>query len=62
MMENGYLLLGRSRFSCSSVDPGGARKQAEEIGAAVVLVATKYADSFTETVPMTEYIPPREET
>lgn len=61
MMENGYLLLGRSRFSGANADPGGARKQAEEIGAAVVLVATKYADSITETVPMTEYIPPREE-
>ena len=61
MMENGYLLLGRSKFSGTNVDPGGARKQAEEIGAAVVLVATKYADSVTQTVPMTEYIPPREE-
>lgn len=62
MMENGYVLLGRSRFSGSNVDPDGARKQAQELGAAVVLVAQKYADSVTQTVAMTEYIPPREET
>ncbi|MBE0566699.1 MAG: PDZ domain-containing protein [Krumholzibacteria bacterium] len=61
MLENGYLLLGRSRFSGSNVDPGGARKQAEQIGAAAVLVASKYADSVTRTVPISEYIPPREE-
>lgn len=62
MMENGYLLLGRSRFSGANVDPAGARKVAEEIGAAVVLVSSKYADSITQSVPMTEYIPPRQET
>jgi hypothetical protein len=62
MMENGYLLLGRAKFSGTNVDPGGARKQAEEIGASVVLVSSKYATSVTQTVPMTEYIPSREET
>jgi C-terminal processing protease CtpA/Prc len=62
MMENGYVLLGRSKFSSTNVDPDGARKQAEEIGAAVVVVSSKYANSVIQSVPMTEYIPPRQET
>jgi hypothetical protein len=60
MMEDGYLLLGRSLFRSSEVDLGMARKVATENGASVILIARKYASSMTEAVPMSEWIPERE--
>lgn len=60
MMENGYLLLGRSRFQGPQVDPATALKQAKEVGASVVLLEKKYTTTITETVPMSEWIPPRD--
>jgi hypothetical protein len=60
MMEDGYLLLGRSVFRSQEVDPELARKVATENNASVILVARKYADSVTEAVAMSEWIPERE--
>lgn len=62
MMEGGYLLLGRSRFRSSQVDAAAARTVAEEIGASVVLVEQQYAETITEAVPMSEWIPERQVT
>ncbi len=60
MMEDGYLLLGRSVFRSPEVDPKLARKVSEEIGASVILVAQRHATSLTEAVPMSVWIPDRE--
>jgi len=57
MMEDGYLLLGRSRFRGPYIDHGIARKQAKEIGASVVMIEKKHAETLTETVPVSEWIP-----
>lgn len=62
MMENGYLLLGRSQFSGPKVDPSETLRLAKEVGASVVLVHLEYIDSVMQTVPLTEWIPPHEET
>lgn len=60
LMEDGYLLLGRSRFRGSEIDPRIALDQAKEVGASIVVVAADYAQSVTEAVPMTEWIPDRD--
>lgn len=62
MMENGYLLLGRSRFTGPQIDSREALALAKEVGAGVVIVQQQYLDTVTENVAVTEYIPPREET
>lgn len=62
MMENGFLLLGRSTFRSEKIDAKAARSLARELGATVVFVREKYAATVEETVPMSEWIPPREDT
>jgi hypothetical protein len=62
MMENGYLLLGRSKFNGPVVDPRKALDLAKEIGACAVIVQQEYLDTITESVPVSEYIPPHEKT
>ncbi|HUO58025.1 MAG TPA: PDZ domain-containing protein [bacterium] len=57
MRENGYLLIGRSKFHSAPVDERQALDQAKQVGAEVVLVNHKYVNSVTESVPMSEYIP-----
>lgn len=60
MMENGYLLIGRSRFRSSYVEPEAARSLAQDIGASVVLFEKKYAETLTGTTPINEWIPEKE--
>ncbi|MFH1143824.1 MAG: PDZ domain-containing protein [Candidatus Eisenbacteria bacterium] len=62
MMESGYLLLGRSKFSGPHVESKEALDLAKEVGAALVLVQEEYLETVTESVPVTEYVPAREET
>jgi hypothetical protein len=62
MMENGYLLLGRSVFRSSQVNIEAARDVAHELGAGVVMVEKKYATTVTGTVPITDWMPDREVT
>lgn len=62
MMEEGYLLLGRSKFTGPAVNPGEARSLAKEVGASVVLVQQEFVESVAEAVPVSEWIPPREVT
>jgi hypothetical protein len=52
MMENGYLLLGRSKFQGSELDADAARDAAKSIGASVVFVKSEYAKTVREAVPM----------
>jgi hypothetical protein len=59
MMENGYVLLGRSQFTGTDIDGRAALAQAEDVGASVVLLQAEYAKTVTEAVPMTEWIPDR---
>ena len=59
MFENGYLLLGRSTFRGTTVNFREATEVADDIGASVVMVEKKYAETVTESVPMSEWIPER---
>lgn len=60
LMEEGYLLLGRSRFRGSAVDQGASLDQAKKVGASVVVIGSEYAESATECIPMTEWFPERQ--
>lgn len=61
LMESGYLLLGRSKFVSEHIDPGSALKLAKEVGASVVLVSEQYVNTMEDIVPVTEWIPARED-
>jgi serine protease Do len=62
MMENGYLLLGRSKFRGEQVNLKSSEAVAKELGASVVMVEEKFATSETSAVPMSEWIPARIDT
>jgi hypothetical protein len=57
LRENGYILLGRSKFRSSLLDEKDALAQARKIGAEVVMVMHKFVNTTTESLPMSEYIP-----
>ncbi len=57
MMENGYLLLGRSKFRSGEVDPAAAREVAADLGASVVLVKSEHAKTVVEAVPVERWMP-----
>ncbi len=57
MMENGYLLLGRSKFRGKEVDPASARDVAKELGASIVFVKAEYATTVREAIPMERWTP-----
>jgi hypothetical protein len=59
MMEEGWLLLGRSKFRDAQIDAAGAIAVAKEVGASVVLVRKEYATTVTGTMESAEWIPPR---
>jgi hypothetical protein len=52
MMENGYLLLGRSKFRGTELDADAARDAAKSLGASVVFVKSEYAKTVREAVPI----------
>lgn len=62
MMENGFLLVGRSTFRSTVIDENMALKEAERLGASVVLVGKEYVNSVTQSVPVTTWIPPAQVT
>lgn len=62
LMENGYLLLGRSKFVSKQIDPGSALKLAKEVGASVILVSEQYTNTVEDIVPVTEWIPAKQDT
>lgn len=57
MMENGYLLLGRSRFRSQQVDADAAREVARELGASVVLLRKQYATTVQGAVATERWFP-----
>jgi len=57
MRENGYILLGRSKFQASPINEKMALEQATKIGADVVMVEHKFVSTKTESLPMSTYIP-----
>jgi C-terminal processing protease CtpA/Prc len=57
MRENGYILLGRSKFQASPINEKLALKQADKVGAEVVLVNHKFVATKTESLPMSTWIP-----
>jgi C-terminal processing protease CtpA/Prc len=57
MRESGYILLGRSKFQASPINEKLALKQAEKIGAEVVLVNHKFVATKSESLPMSTWIP-----
>jgi hypothetical protein len=61
MMEHGYLLLGRSRFSGDKMDPDAAREVARDLGASTVFVKAEYARTVEEAIPMERWVPTRRE-
>jgi len=52
LLESGYILLGRSKFESQAVDENAALQQAQTIGAWLVLVNHKYAETITQQVPI----------
>jgi hypothetical protein len=61
MYEQGYIMVGFSKFDGADVDTKLALTQAKTIGADVALVQKKYAKTLTETVTVTQW-PPDETT
>jgi C-terminal processing protease CtpA/Prc len=59
MFENGYILLGSSRFNSKKLDDRKATAAAKNLGATVVVIQSKYLTSKTESVPFTTYTPDR---
>lgn len=57
MMENGYLLLGRSKFRSQQVDADAAREVARELGASVVLLRKQYATTVQGAVATERWFP-----
>ena len=57
MREDGYLLIGRSKFRSGPIDEKQALDYAKQAGAEVVLVNHKYVNTVTESVPMGQWVP-----
>lgn len=59
LLENGYVLIGYAVFNSASVDSSQAAAQARKVGAAVVLIQTKYSHTVSGTIPYTVQNPPQ---
>ena len=46
LMENGYFLIGYSDFNAGSVGSRQAIHQAKKVGAAIVLISSRYTNSL----------------
>jgi hypothetical protein len=57
MLESGYLLIGKSTFRSPPIDEKEALDQAKQVGADVVLTKNEYVATFTESVPITDWLP-----
>lgn len=60
MRENGYVLLGRSKFQAAPVNEKKALEQAKKIGAEVVMVSHQFVRTKSETLPMSTWMPGQE--
>ena len=53
MVENGFALIGYSTFNSGPVDSNKAMEHAKNLGAAVVIVQSRYTHTVTGSVPWT---------
>jgi hypothetical protein len=52
MYEGGYTLIGTSKFVGSAADVDGAIQQAKKVGAAFIVIQSKYRNTETRAVPV----------
>jgi PDZ domain len=57
LIENGYGYIGQASFNAGSVDNGYAIDQARQVGAAIVLVKSRYTNTVSGAVPFTTQNP-----
>lgn len=59
MLEDGYILIGKSTFRSPPINEKKALIHAEKVGADVVLIKQEYVNTVTQSVPITEWMPDR---
>jgi hypothetical protein len=52
MLENGFVMIGYSSFNAGPVPVDGAKAQARKVGAAAVLVQSRYTNTVSGSMPM----------
>jgi C-terminal processing protease CtpA/Prc len=57
LLESGYVLLGKANFRDKKLDESLALQQGKAVGAWMVLVAKKYVNTVTESVPFNQWAP-----
>jgi hypothetical protein len=57
MMENGFVMIGSSRFNSGAVNESQAIQQAKKVKASVVIVYSEYTNTVTGSMPYTTYNP-----
>ncbi|MBU0713430.1 PDZ domain-containing protein [bacterium] len=57
MLQNGYFLIGKVKFTSPPINEKQALDQAKEVGAEVVFVKRDYVTTRTESVPIAEWLP-----
>jgi len=62
LLEDGYILIGKSAFKSPPINEEQAIKQAKEVGADIVLTKKEYVGTKTESIPITEYLPDKRST
>lgn len=58
MLENGYVLVGYSLFNGKQVNVEEATKYGQQIGAAVVVIYSRYTNTVTGAIPLVVPNPP----
>ncbi len=53
MVENGFAAIGYSSFNSGPVDASAALKQGKAVGAAIVIVQSRYTHTVTGSIPYT---------
>jgi len=53
MFEDGYCVLGESKFNASNIDQAAALKQARKIHADTIIVYSKYTNTISGSLPLT---------
>jgi len=51
MMREGYIVIGVSAFNAGAVNPQGAKRQAQKVGAEVVIVYNQYTNTVSGVMP-----------
>jgi hypothetical protein len=57
LLESGYVLLGKAKFRDRKLDESLALQQGKAVGAWLVLVASKYVNTVTESMPFNQWTP-----